>query len=253
MIDTHTHLYFKDYPNVDETIHNALKAKVTQMISVAINYETSLESLRLAKKYSKVIYPSAGVHPSELASFNAMEFDNLLQKAHQDFIAIGEVGLDYHYEENNKEQQKQVFRYFIELSIKYHLPLIIHSREAFDDTLTILQEYKGQVWGVFHCFTGSLDQAKQIVALNFCLGIGGVLTFKSASDLVEVVQTIDLKHLILETDCPFLAPMPYRGKTNEPAYVGYVLEKIITLRKEKNVEQTIESTTRKLFNFSLNL
>jgi TatD DNase family protein len=247
MIDTHTHLYFKDYTNLDETITKAKSFCVDKMILVGIDYDTSKICIELASTYPDTLFPSIGLHPSDLTKQDLSIFEDLLIK-HKDVVkAIGEVGLDYYHSEVDHDLQKETFIYFIELSIKYQLPLIIHSREAFEDTMVILNKYKGKISAVWHCFTGSIEQANQIISLGILLGIGGVVTFKNALPLKEVVRLVPLTSIVTETDCPFLAPTPLRGQLNEPAYVKYIVDYIKELRNDSNIEEVIASNINKLF------
>jgi TatD DNase family protein len=158
------------------------------------------------------------------------------------FAAVGEIGLDYYWDKSFVREQQQALRTQIELSLQYHLPIVIHTREATKDTIDIVKEFQSRgVRGVFHCFSGSLETAKQIIALGFYLGIGGVLTYKNAG-LQEVIKQVDLKHLVLETDAPYLTPVPHRGKRNESAYVSLVAQKLAEL-KEVDLEEVENITT----------
>jgi len=233
MIDTHTHLNFNCYDNINEIIISLKKANISKCIVVGTNFDSSIEAIKLSQNYQGFLYSTIGIHPTDIKKYeDVLIFEELLLKYKDQIIAIGEVGLDYYHKNTSYELQKRVFKYFIELSIKYKLPLIIHSREAHMDCINILSGYKGKIFGVFHCFSGNLVEANQILALGFCLGIGGVLTFPNAKNLLEVVASIDLKHLLLETDCPFLSPQSNRGKfPNTPHGIIEVADKIAKIKK----------------------
>jgi len=250
MIDTHSHLYFEQYSNIDQVIIDSKLNNINKIFVVGIDYETSILSINLANRYRDYLFPTIGIHPSEVSKFNNIDqFEKLLLN-NTNIIAIGEVGLDYHYSDYDKNKQLYVFEEFIKLAIKYNKPLIIHCRDAYEDAIGVLEKYKGRVRGVFHCYSSTLLDAKKIIELGFLLGIGGVITFSSAKELVNIVSNIDLDKIILETDCPFLAPSPFRGKTNYPYYVKYVYEHV---SKIKNIEineliKLINDNVNKLFN-----
>ena len=145
-------------------------------------------------------------------------------------IGIGEIGLDYHYEGADKELQKDVFIHQIELAIKYDMPVIIHSRDATGDMMNILRRYNGKLRGVMHCYSGSVETALELIKMGFYLGVGGIITFKNAKNIVEVIKKIDLKYILLETDSPYLTPEPYRGNSNEPAYIPLIARKIAEIK-----------------------
>ena len=228
LIDTHVHLNIDEFKDrLDEVVKSARDNDVLSMVVVGIGGRTNERAIEIAKKYN--LLASVGVHPSNAATHS---FSDVLKDVdHEKVVAIGETGLDLYWPENQKTLPEQVvmFRKHIELAIKKNLPLIIHVRNSFNETYEILREYKGKVSGVFHCFTLGLEEARKIIDLGFYLGLGGVLTFKNAKELQEAVKRVPIDKLILETDAPYLAPDPHRGKRNEPAYVKFVAIKLAQL------------------------
>lgn len=227
-IDTHCHLEKKDYPNLDEII-NHMGNNI--MIVSADNLESSYEVDELTKKYDN-IYGTIGIHPSELKDFNEesiIKLEKLLNN--KKIVAIGEIGLDYYYESDTKEKQKEVFIKQIELANKHDLPIVIHSREALEDTIEILKKYPN-IKADMHCYGYSLETAKELIKINpnIKFGIGGVLTFKNSKKIKEVVKNLDMKYILLETDSPYLAPEPLRGTKNEPYNTKYIAEYISELK-----------------------
>ncbi|MCM1130136.1 MAG: TatD family hydrolase [Roseburia sp.] len=250
MIDTHSHLFddsFKE--DIEECIQRCILANVNKIILVGFSHQTNELVQEYAKKY-KLFYPTAGLHPSEANPNYKKDLDKLevFLKEHKVY-AIGECGLDYHYGRENIEEQKQLFRGQIELSIKKHLPLIIHMRDATQDTFDILKEYTGKVFGVMHCYSGSLEMAKEFIKLGFYISLGGPVTFKNAKESKKIAEGIDLNWLLVETDCPYLAPTPYRGQRNESSYVKNVVSEIAFLRDMTfdQVEKITEKNAIELF------
>lgn len=231
-IDTHTHLYDEQFDSDRKTsIQQAIDQGVEKMYLPNCDSSTIEGMLEVEKAFPSHCFAMMGLHPcyvkenvhDELAMMEAW-----LTK--RTFSAIGEIGLDYHWDKTYINEQKKAFRTQIEWSLQYNRPIVIHTREATKDTIEIVKEYapKG-VRGVFHCFSGSVETAHQIIDLGFYLGIGGVLTYKNAG-LQEVVQLIDLKHIVLETDAPYLSPVPHRGKRNESSYTLFIAEKLANLK-----------------------
>ena len=248
LFDTHVHLNDPVYENIDLVIDSALKQGVKMMVVVGYDLESSITAVEIAKKYP-FIYASVGIHPSEANK----EYDDDLKKMEAlicpRVVAIGEIGLDYHYPDCNKELQKDLFVKQIKLSQKYNLPILVHSRDACNDTYKILKENKDdKAKGIMHCYSYSYEMSKEFLKLNLLIGVGGVVTFKNAKEIKEIVKDIELKNIVLETDAPYLAPTPYRGQTNEPKYIKLVAEEIANIRGE-NIE-TIENET---FNNALHL
>ncbi len=231
MIDTHSHLFedeFKD--DLLECIERCKANNVNQILLVGFSFETNDKAQALAKEYD-IFYPTAGLHPSEAASTYLDDFNKLVDFINNNKIyAIGECGLDYHWTKENIEYQKALFKLQCELAIKLDLPIIVHSRDAQQDTFDIIKGYNGKLKGVMHCYSGSLELAKEYVKLGFYISLGGPVTFKNANEPKRVAKEIDINRLLIETDSPFLAPHPYRGKRNESSYVKLVLEEIANLR-----------------------
>ena len=237
--DTHVHLNSEQYENIDQIIQNALDSKVSKMVVVGYDLQSSLKAVEIASSYD-FIYASVGMHPSEIKKMKTddlLKIENLLN--HNKVVAIGEIGLDYHWDTDNKEQQKEIFIEQIKWSKKYNLPIIIHSRDAGLDTFEILKENKQYyIRGIMHCYSYSLELAKEYEKLGFLFSFGGPLTFLNAKQNKEVVKTIDLSKILSETDAPYLTPHPYRGQRNEPKFIELVVKKIAEL-KNINEEEVI--------------
>ncbi|MCL6585062.1 MAG: TatD family hydrolase [Anoxybacillus sp.] len=251
LFDTHAHLNAVQYSeDVEEVIKRAQEEKVCNIVVVGFDRPTIARAIELAEQYD-FIYAAVGWHPVDAIDMTDEDLYMLEQlAAHPKVVALGEMGLDYYWDKSPKDVQKDVFRKQIALAKKVKLPIIIHNREATADILTILQEENAQeVGGIMHCFTGSVEVAKQCIAMNFYISFGGPVTFKNAKKPKEVAKDIPLEHLLIETDCPYLTPHPFRGKRNEPSYVKYVAEAIAEL-KEISLEEVARQTTenaKKLF------
>jgi len=229
LIDTHAHLEVID--SISEVLDRALERGVETVIAVSSDLESSRRSIELSNSFHTV-YSAVGIHPHEASSFNDTVFSQLESLVGEKRVkAIGETGLDYHYLHSTRESQIMSFKNHIVLAIKYDLPLIIHIREAFDDVLNILSELdSSNARGVIHCFTGDYEKAKGFIDLGFFVSFSGIVTFKNADEARDAARRIPLDRMLIETDSPYLAPVPYRGKRNEPAYVVHVAEKIAELR-----------------------
>ena len=242
MVDTHCHISKEDYDDIDLVIKEALESGISKIIISGCTKESIVESLKIADEYS-CIFVTIGYHPSE-ADFISSEDLLLLEEQIKAFpvIGIGEIGLDYHYGKENIDKQKNLFRKQLELAEKYHLPVVIHSRDATEDTISILKEYPN-VKGDIHCFSGSKETAKIYISMGYMIGIGGVVTFKN-SNLYKVVEEIGI---LLETDAPYLTPSPYRGKINSSKYIPLIAEKIADILKitiQEVADITTENATR---------
>ncbi len=234
-IDTHTHIYLDEFSiDIETVINHAIEHNIDTFLLPNINYNSLDKVKLLCDKYPSNCYPMVGLHPCDVKENYKQELEQLKSVAlnsssyfeKNNLVAIGEIGLDYYWDKSFIPFQKEAFRTQIEWALALDLPIVIHTREALDDTIAIVKEYipKG-LRGVFHCFSGNIDHAKLIIDMGFLLGIGGVVTYKN-SGLAEVVSKIGISHLVLETDAPYLSPTPYRGKRNEPLYMIKTAEKL---------------------------
>jgi len=240
--DTHTHLYDEQL-TTDNNIETAIKAGVTKMYMPNCDSTTIEGMMKIAEQYPDNCYPMMGVHPCYIKENYEAELASAAEQlANNKFYAVGEIGLDYYWDTTYKEQQINAFETQIDWALKYELPIVIHSRESLQDCIDIVKKKQnGQLKGIFHCFGGSIEEAKQIIDLGFYMGIGGVVTFKN-SELPEVLKEVDLSHLVLETDAPYLAPTPYRGKRNESSYIPLIAHKLAEI-KQVDVSVIAEVTT----------
>lgn len=250
LIDTHAHLTDEKYNDYrGQLIQNLTNEKVERVFTVAYDKQSILDSVSLAEKYPN-IYAIIGVHPEEVADYTN-ETIELIKKlsTHPKVIGIGEIGLDYHYENFDKEKQKEVFVSQIKLAHSLKLPISIHNRDSIGDCLEILKENKEYLTygGVVHCFSESIEVYKEIKKLGLKIAFGGTLTFKNSKVAPEVCKIADLEDILLETDCPYLAPVPHRGEINEPKYTSLVANKIAEL-KGISYEQVIDATTKNALN-----
>ena len=262
MIDTHSHIHGKEFTSdIDGVLQRAADANVSRIALVGVNPDDAVTALELARLNPEVCYVITGLHPHEASQWNAYVRDRLREQVltHPGrVVAVGEMGLDYHYDFAPKDAQKMAFRGQLKLAREVNLPISIHCREAYDDCLEILQEfYSGgkasdQPNGVLHCYFGTVEQAKQSVELGFMLGIGGASTFKKTEELHRVIEAIPLEYLVLETDAPYMAPVPYRGKRNEPSYLSHVRARIAELKSlsEADVERVTDANAFRLFRWN---
>jgi TatD DNase family protein len=231
IIDTHTHLYLEQFKDdVDQVIARSISSGVEKFIFPAIDSSHMQDMHDLQKKYPKNIYLMSGLHPVYVKENYKEELELVVKSLDKhDYVAIGESGIDLYWDKTFLKQQQDAFEFQIRLAILKDLPIVIHCREGFDEIFEILDTEKcSKLRGVFHCFTGTLDQANRAIKLGFKLGIGGVVTFKNGG-LDKFINQIDLRHIVLETDSPYLSPVPYRGKRNESAYIINVLNKMSEL------------------------
>lgn len=244
-IDTHVHLNADQYDDdLEEVIDRALENNVTKMIVIGFDRKTIERAMALIEKYD-FIYAVIGWHPVDAVDCTDEDLDWIEElSAHPKVVGIGETGLDYHWDKSPKGVQQEVFRKQIRLAKKLELPIIIHNRDATGDVLNILKEENAaEVGGIMHCFGGSVETAQESIDMNFMISLGGPVTFKNAKKPKEVAAEIPLEHLLIETDAPYLAPHPYRGKRNEPSYVPLVAEEIARL-KGITVEEVAKATTQ---------
>jgi len=249
--DSHIHLYLKEFDSDrNVVIQNALDNSINRFLLPNIDNETLPQLLSLCKKNPDLFFPMIGLHPCSVSKHYLKQLNKLYANIESfPFIGIGEVGIDLYWDTKLIKEQKEAFRIQIEWAKKYHLPLIIHCRNSFKEIYAILIEakYRG-ITGIFHCFSGTYDEAKKIIDLGFYLGIGGVVTFKN-SQLREVIEKIDLQHLVLETDAPYLAPHPMRGTRNEPKFLNLIAEKIAHIKNThiKNVAKITNENIENIF------
>ncbi len=226
--DTHTHLYVEAFnEDRDEVIQRAIDNNISRFFIPAIDSTYTEEMLQLEAQYPNNVWLMMGLHPTHVKENYKEELSHVeMMLERRSFVALGEIGIDLYWDKSTLKIQQEAFRYQIQLAKKYKLPIVIHSRESFDEIFEVLEEEKGDdLFGIFHCFTGTLEQAHRAISYNMKLGIGGVVTFKNGK-IDKFLEQIDLKHLVLETDSPYLAPTPYRGKRNESSYILMVLEKL---------------------------
>lgn len=241
MFDTHTHINTNKYKNIiDETLSKAKENGVNKIMAVGMDLPTSKIAIKLANNY-KEIYATVGIHPAYVNNSDHNSLNDLYNN--EKVVAVGEIGLDFYWTTDNKDLQLKVFEEQVKKAINLNLPIIIHTRNSFNETYEIVKKYKGKITGVFHCFSSNLEDAKKTIELGFYIGIDGPITYKNKNqELIEIVENIDLKHILIETDSPYLTPEPFRGKTNEPANVKYVAEKIAEI-KQIDVLEVIKQTT----------
>lgn len=254
IIDTHVHLYLADFEaDREELLRRAENEGVARFLLPAIDSQTHEDLLALVRAYPQKCLPMMGVHPCSIKE--NMEEELALAENYLDrfpMIAVGEIGLDFYWDTSFIEQQYAAFERQIQWALDKELPVVIHSRESMDECITVIKKYqRGSLRGVFHCFSGTKEQAQQIVDLGFCLGIGGVLTFKK-SGLDEVIRPVGMEHIVLETDAPYLTPAPFRGKRNESSYLKYVVEKLADTKQisRQEVEDKTTENAIKLFGLS---
>ena len=246
-IDTHCHLSIEDYDDIDSVIEENRKAGIDKIIISGCTRNTIKESLAVASQYPDV-FVTIGFHPSEadITSISDICFlEELL--SHIKVVGIGEIGLDYHYGKENVDKQKELFRRQLKLAEKHHLPVVIHSRDATEDTISILKEYP-MVKGDIHCFSGSAETAMIYKKMGYMIGIGGVVTFKN-SNLFRAVEAIGLDSILLETDAPYLAPEPYRGHINSSKYIPYIAKRVAEILNvdDKTVGEITTENASRLF------
>jgi TatD DNase family protein len=251
IIDTHAHLYLNQFnEDIDQVIQRANENGVKKFIFPAIDSSHFNDMQSLKNKYPDDIHLMSGLHPTSVKENYKEELEFVVESINKHhFVAIGEIGIDLYWDKTYLKQQQEAFRVQIKLAVEHNLPIVIHCREAFDEIFEILdKENCEKLRGIFHCFTGTNDQAEKAISLGFLLGIGGVVTFKNGG-IDKFLDQIDLKHIVLETDSPYLAPVPYRGKRNESSYIIHVLEKlseIYGISKEKIADYTTKNA-EKLF------
>lgn len=250
IIDTHAHYDDKQFDTDRKEVLEAMESEgVGIIVNASAKYSSCRQVIDLAEEYP-FVYAMVGVHPDEVGELNEETFEELRRLAREPkVVAIGEIGLDYYWDEEPRTVQKQWFIRQLELARELDLPVNIHSREASEDTFQIMKEHAAGLTGSIHCFSGSKELALEYVKRGFYIGVGGVVTFKNGKKLKQVVEAIPLESIVLETDCPYLAPEPFRGKRNQSSYIRYVAEEIAQLKGvtyEEVIAQT-EENARKLY------
>lgn len=246
MIDTHCHLFKSEFDNLDEIIKNINEENIL-CINNGCDEKSNLEVLNLYSIY-KFLYPAIGVHPSEVLNL-PKDYLNFIEKNINKVVAIGEIGLDYYYGKENKNEQIKLFKNQLDIAERYNKPVIVHSRDSIQDTYDILSKYN--VKGVIHAFSGSIEMANRFIKLGFKIGVGGIVTFKK-SNLKDVISNLSLEDIVLETDSPYLSPEPVRGKKNTPLNLIYIAEYIANLKKISidEVLRITKDTSIRLFDLS---
>lgn len=242
--DTHCHLYLEAFKeDIEAVIARAMDLGISRFFLPAIDSEYTEAMLELQAAYPEQVFLMAGLHPTHVKENIQEELEHVKALLSQGkYYALGEIGIDLYWDKSFLKQQQEAFRTQIRWAKEKGLPIVIHCRESFDEIFEILEEEKGEkLRGIFHCFTGTLEQAHRAISYNMKLGIGGVVTFKNGK-IDRFLDQIDLKHIVLETDSPYLAPVPYRGKRNESSYLIHVLEKLATIYKTP-VEEIAQITT----------
>lgn len=243
-IDTHCHLSKKYYNDIDKVIEDNQIALIDKIIISGCEKDEIEETMQIINNYN-IVYATIGYHPDQadiITEKDIKKLENLVNSSKK-VVGIGEIGLDYHYDDINKDKQKKIFEMQLKIAEKLSLPVVIHSRDATFDTIEILKKYK--VKGIIHCFSGSLETANIYIGMGYKLGIGGVLTFKN-SKLGEVVKEVSLNSIVLETDSPYLTPDPYRGKTNSSKYIPLIAEKLSQI-KDVTINEVAKITTKNCY------
>ncbi|MGH2648265.1 MAG: TatD family hydrolase [Ginsengibacter sp.] len=245
LIDTHTHLYLKEFDDdIDKVIERAEKEGVNKFFLPAIDSSETSAMFRLEKKFPEKCFSMAALHPCSVKGNYKEELaivEKLLEK--RKFAAIGETGLDFYWDKTFTKQQYESLTMQAGWALQYNIPLVLHTRNAMQETVDVIKTYKGKgLTGIFHCFGGTLKNATDIIEMGFYLGIGGVITYKN-SGLTEIIKEIDLECIVLETDAPYLTPVPFRGKRNESSYLKYIVQKIAEI-KNISREEVAEQTTK---------
>lgn len=237
IIDTHCHLFSEDYDDLDKLVKEMKENNIYAVVN-GFDLKSNKEAILMKNKYNN-IYAAIGFHPSEVDKID-IDYIEYLKENYKYSVAIGEIGLDYHYTKENKEKQIKLLKSQLSFATKYNLPVIIHARGCINDIYNILKEYN--LKGVIHAYSGSYEMAREFIKLGYKIGIGGVITFKN-SNLKEVVRRIDIKDIVLETDSPYLTPEPNRGKKNNPLYLKYIIDTIANV-KNMTYESVVNITTQ---------
>ena len=245
LIDTHTHLYLKEFSSdIDEVIQRAEAEGIGTFYLPAIDSTEIAAMFELEKRFPGKCMAMAGLHPCSVKENYKEELDRVNKMLEQrKFAAMGETGLDFYWDSSFMKEQYESLHIQAEWALQYNLPLVLHTRNAMQQTIDVVKTYKGKgLQGIFHCFSGTLQNANDVTDLGFFLGIGGVITYKN-SGLSEVIKDVDLEHIVLETDAPYLTPVPFRGKRNESSYIKYVVQKIAEI-KNISIEEVAHQTSK---------
>ena len=245
LIDTHAHVYLEEFTNdIGDIMKRAAEKGVDQIVMPAVDSSTHLAMLGMEENYPGICISMMGLHPCSVKADYEGELRIIADYlSKRKFVAVGEIGLDFYWDVSFKEQQYAAFHRQVEWALEYDIPIAIHSRNATEECIGVVQQHQeGKLKGVFHCFSGTLEQAKKIIGAGLYLGIGGVLTYKN-SGLDKVIKEIGPEHIILETDAPYLSPVPFRGKRNESSYLTYTLQKLADI-KETGIETITAITTQ---------
>jgi len=248
-IDTHSHLFNEYYDNIEEIINKCKDNGVKRIIVSGVDMKSNKEVLELVNKYD-IVYGSIGFHPTELDDFSYDDLDWLEEHINDNkIVAVGEIGLDYHYDNTDKIIQYDVLKRQLDIALKHNKPIIFHSRDAIGDTYNILSEYK--LKGSIHCYSGSVEMAREFIKHGYMIGVGGVVTYKNSKILKEVVKDVDLSYILLETDSPYLSPEPYRGMKNDSSYICEIAKVIGELKGVSilDVSKITSDNAERLFDF----
>ena len=242
LIDAHGHLGDEKFDDVTEVVKRAVEAGVKTIVCSAVNLLSSQMAIDFSKQYD-CVYANVGFHPENVDEWNeksASEIEKLAK--HDKVLAIGEIGLDYHFRDDNKDLQKEVFEKQVEIANKLSKPIVVHTRDSMGDTIEVLRKHKVQNESLMHCFSGSLESAKILMKLGFSFSFGGLVTFKNAKNVQELVKELPMDRILLETDCPYMTPEPFRGQRNEPKNIVYIADAISRI-KGISIEEVAKVTT----------
>lgn len=248
-IDTHSHLFGEYYDNIDEIINKCKDRGIKRIIVSGVDMKSNLEVLELVNKYD-IVYGSIGFHPTELDKFSFSDLEWLEEHISDNkIVAIGEIGLDYHYDNTDKVKQIDILKRQFDIAKKYSKPIIFHSRDAIGDTYNILKDYK--LNGSIHCYSGSVEMAREFTKLGYMIGVGGVVTYKNSKVLKDVVKDTELSYILLETDAPYLSPEPYRGSKNDSSNILEIAKVIAELKgiSIDDVSRVTSDNAERLFDF----
>ena len=244
IFETHAHYDDEQFdPDRDELLHSMAAGGIGTIVNVSASFDSCRKVVDLVQNYP-FMYAAVGVHPDEVGELDEQKLDEMRKLcADPKVVAVGEIGLDYYWDKESRELQRHWFVRQLELARELGLPVLIHSREAAADTMEVMKQYADGLKGVIHCYSYSAEMAKEYVKMGFYIGVGGVVTFKNGRKLKETVETIPLTSIVLETDCPYMAPVPYRGKRNSSLYLPYVAEEIASL-KQVSYEEVVDQTEK---------